>query len=142
MPVQLSEADQARVRRHLGYPELNRTYVRVAGLAVPQVDAYMIESVFDQLTAAAIPQIQALLANIELIKDKLLKATSRLAVSSLEGVNMRTGRAGESEPDLLRKEISYWCKELAATLAVSMGPGWVDYMDPARRTSNTPRVIT
>lgn len=125
MAITLSERDRMLVRTYLGYPTTTAQFVlqhglgRNAGIA----SNWLVDAAFQNITPEGVEEVQKILRTLDRI-DEILggDALDRLAASKLGDLVLRTGRAGESEPDLLWKERTRWILRIADLLNVSPHP--------------------
>lgn len=113
----LTTDEKQRVRYHLGYPLVSTDQSLRYGMVVPVEFAYLVDDVVDShLSAAGESKVRQLLGVLDGIETKLICAQGRLAVQSVDEIEMRTGMSGESEPDLLEREYRRWQGRLGDTL--------------------------
>ncbi len=125
----LSDQEKMLVRKHLGYPTISQAVVpQQGGYPIATAVYFVLEGAMDHLLAGSIGLVQTKIAQLENIENALDSAIQRLAASRLGDLVLRTGRSGESEPDLLRKERANRRKELADLLGVQLYPGALQNM--------------
>lgn len=114
----LSIVDKARIRGHLGYPNITLMTVMQAGVPSAIQPLYVLEPAMDRVLEEALPLVYAELDVLDKIDAQLSAALQRLAAIELGDLKLRTGRAGESEGDLLRREYRFHQQKLANQLGV------------------------
>lgn len=119
--AQLSEDEKARVRRHLGYPEVSTNVVYTAGLSTPTMALAMIESAMTRLSVEGVGRVRELLDVLDMLEKKMLKAACYVTVNRIGDIEMRPAN-GMQGTDLLEKEYIRWMKRLADCIGVAPHP--------------------
>lgn len=114
----LSVVDKARIRGHLGYPNISLMSAMQEGIPSATQPMFVLEPAMDNVLDEALPLIYQELDLLDAIDAQLKAALPRLAAIELGDLKLRTGRSGESEGDLLRREYRYHQQRLANQLGV------------------------
>lgn len=118
----LTDADKERVRYHTGYLAVSPAASLSYGIPRPLQTVFLLETAMANLIEAAVARVQHIIQILDDIETKLVEAQDRLAAAKLGELELRTGEAGQSEPDLLEREYVRWAMRLADILGVPLYP--------------------
>ena len=122
MPVALRRGEKSRVRRHLGYPETTSVSAYAMGIPTTVQGMFLVDSAVDHLEDSAADRVRNLLAILDGMEQKILKAICTLTVESVGDIRMRGAQQGMTGTDLLEREYRRWAQRLADCLGVPMYP--------------------
>jgi len=123
MPASLTEADRARIRYHMGYGNVAAAPSLQLGIPAMTEQLWVVDKGMDNLLPIAIPRVQSILNTMDLLEQQLANVSPfLLAQSTSDGVQLRTGRPGQSTPDLIEKEYVRWARRLSNILAAPLCP--------------------
>ncbi|TXH58680.1 MAG: hypothetical protein E6Q97_01430 [Desulfurellales bacterium] len=122
MPVALTPDEKSRVRRHLGYPETTSVSAYAMGIPTTVQGMFLVDSAVDHLEDSAADRVRNLLAILDGMEQKILKAICTLTVESVGDIRMRGAQQGMTGTDLLEREYRRWAQRLADCLGVPMYP--------------------
>lgn len=137
----LSEIDKARVRMYLGYPNVAQGTLMQYGVPSAIQPFYVLEPAMDRILDAALPLVIDILDTLSRLDAQLKSLGPRLQAIELGDLKLRTGRAGESEGDLLRREFRFHQRRLADVLGVWVN-GYSVFGEGGPTSSVVPRTIT
>ena len=109
----LDDAEKVRVRKHLGYPQVQAAASVNFGIPKPIQTAFLVEIAMQNLIEGAVAIVRDLLNKMDNIEDKLVDAQDRLAAIQLDSLHLR-----EDETDKLEREYVRWGFRLADVLGV------------------------
>lgn len=122
MTVQLTEEEKSKVRRHLGFPEVEQISSATFGLVIPLQGLFMVDTAMNHLSVSAANRIRQLLGIMDAMEAKMVAATCQIGVEQVGDIRLRTAEAGKTTTDLLEKEYLRWAKRLADCLGVAFYP--------------------
>lgn len=118
-----TDIEKAEIRRHLGYPNTSTQFVLAKGMINGSLaSSWLLDAALNNMRPEAIFQIKAVLTILAGIETKITESLDRLAAIRLGELQLRTGRPGESEPDLLWKEYDRHAARLADLVGVAVYP--------------------
>ena len=112
----LTPTEKMRARYHLGFPQVDVAGSYNRGIPIPLQTAFLVETSLSNVMEEAIPLVQQFIQNLDMIEQTLMKSVCNLAVERIGDITMRSGRPGESQPDLLEREYRRWAERLADIL--------------------------
>lgn len=121
MTALLTEDEKSRVRRHMGYPEVEAVTVYAMGMVIPMQGMFLLDSAMDNLTAGGASRVRQLLQVLDGLEMKLLKAACYLSVDRIGEIQMRPA-TGLQGTDLLEREYVRWAKRLGDALGTPYYP--------------------
>jgi hypothetical protein len=83
---------------------------------------FLVDSAVDHLEDSAADRVRNLLAILDGMEQKILKAICTLTVESVGDIRMRGAQQGMTGTDLLEREYRRWAQRLADCLGVPMYP--------------------
>lgn len=116
----LTTHERMQVRKYLGYPQVRAAASLHFGLPAPTQQAYLVEMSMDQLLPEAEDEVRALLTKLTQIEADLFDARERLAVASVDDLELRGISEGDTETDALERENRRWSSRLADMLGVPL----------------------
>lgn len=115
----LTSDERARIRYHLGFPELGLQPVLALGFPSGGHPAFLVERSMDHVLPEAIPKLREVLQECECVEAQLRETRSqRLKVSQVGSTRIRA----REELEDLRDLYAYWTDRLADMLAVVKNP--------------------
>lgn len=113
-----SLAEQARVLHFLSYPKFSSLSQSIQlGYPAASQPLFLVEDSFRRLTAEGENTVRKDLCECESIERQLSEARGRFKATQLGDLKLNS-----SEPDLLRRELRFWCDRLASDLGVWENP--------------------
>lgn len=122
MTVQLTDEEKSKVRRHLGFPEVEQISSATFGLVVPLQGLFMVDTAMNHLSAPAAARVRQLIGLMDAMEQKMVQATCQIGVEQVGDIRLRSADAGKTTTDLLEKEYLRWAKRLADCLGVAFYP--------------------
>lgn len=113
----LTLEEQAKVRHHLGYPNVNPATMLQFGIPAPQQTLFLVESAMTRLLPDGENIVRRYVKVLDDIETKLVESQDRLAATQLDSL-----RLNAQEADLLEREYNRWANRLANVLAVPLYP--------------------
>ena len=111
--VALSDDEKARVRHHLGYPNVNAMAGAFFGIPASRPTAFLVDLAVTNLIPAAVEIIRGELHVLDDIECKMVDCQDRLAAKSLDGIVLNN-----EEGPHLEREYNRWAHRLANELGV------------------------
>ena len=108
---QLSLAERARCRYHLGYPSIQAFNTISIGFIAVSQPLYLVEKSMDNLLDEAIPLFRELIARLDAINLQLDDARGRMRAASVDEITLQP-----EEVTMLRREYKAWACSLADLL--------------------------
>lgn len=125
----LSESEKERCRYHLGYLGTSVGGQGVAaslsfGIPQPVQTVFLLEEAIQNLLTNPFSEerVRKILCVLEKLEDQLMNVGCSLQVEQVGEVKMRSGKLGESYPDMLEREYVRWANRLADVLGVPLYP--------------------
>lgn len=118
----LTAAERERVRYHLGYLNTAAAASLTFGIPKPIQTLFLVEQAMTDLLVVAEPRVRNILCRLDNIETRLDQALDTLDAAQIGELRLRTGKAGESTPDLLEREYIRWAGRLADQLGVPLYP--------------------
>lgn len=112
-----TDEDKARVRYHLEYPNVERDTTAIAGAVFYSDASFVLESMLNAVSAAAIPMIQRTLTIMDNIELQMVDALQRLQASKADVVTLNP-----HEHLALQENYIYWQTRLCKQLSVQVNP--------------------
>jgi len=122
MSVILTNDEKSRVRRHLGFPETNSTSAYAFGIPITLQGVFLVDNAMEVLNESGAARVRELLAILDGLEGKILKAVCTLQVESVGDIKMRGAQQGMTSTDLIEREYRRWASRLADCLGVPFYP--------------------
>ena len=116
MTVTLTNEEKSKVRRHLGYPETTATSAYAFGIPITLEGMFLVDNAMNVLNEEGASRVRSLLAILDGMEQKIIKAVCTLTVESVGDIKMRGAQAGMTGTDLLEREYRRWASRLADCL--------------------------
>lgn len=114
----LTIADKARVRRHLGYPQVTAAQTfAVGGIPAPMELNFMLEGAMDKAALESEPYLRTLLDRMDGIEAQMISDQGNLAASAVGNI-----RVNLDEFKMLIQQYAFWQGALSNLLAVPANP--------------------
>lgn len=113
----LTPEEKARVRYHLGYPNVEAIYGYQLGIPAPMNAAFLVEGSMDRIIEAFIPKVREFLDILDDIECQMVKGQKYLAADRVGDIEVR-----KEHIQSLEREYTRWAKRLADTLGVPLYP--------------------
>lgn len=120
--VRLSETDRARVRHHLGYPNVEPSSSIALGFPAVGESMFLVERAMDRVVPEGVGQILRALAALDAVESKMIEDLDLLSVQQLGELKIRGGNDERSGNDLLEREYVRWARRLADDLGAPLNP--------------------
>ena len=114
----LTQQEKARIRYHLGFPNISAGTQLGLGFPAAGHPAYLLESAMDDILPEAEPKVREVLAQCECIERQMMEAKRRLIASSVGEVDLR----GPEELEALEDQYDYWTDALVDIFGVNKNP--------------------
>lgn len=118
----LTAAERERVRYHLGYLNVEAASSLTFGIPRPVQTLFLVEQAMTDLLVVGEPRVRNILCRLDKIEERLEQAWDVLDAAQIGELRLRTGKKGESTPDLLEREYVRWASRLADQLGVPLYP--------------------
>lgn len=118
----LSDSDRARVRRHLGYPNVSMVPTRALGVPALSQPLYLVESAMDRLLPEAADYVRQVIDVMEGIQAQIVDANRRLKAQQLGELKLRRTNDEPTEQELLWGRYGEWATVLSDELAAPINP--------------------
>lgn len=115
--AQLSEADKARCRQHLGYMAVIVASSYSFGLPQLTQTQFLLEDAMTRVLDSALPRVVQILNDLDEIECSLRKAHKELFARSIGDLEPNL-----DQPDMLEKEYGRWASRLADIFGVAPYP--------------------
>jgi hypothetical protein len=113
-----TEHEKARVRHFLGFPSFVSLSQSIQlGYPAASQPLFLLEDAFHRLFPGGEEAVRRDLCECEAIEKQLGDARSRFKASKLDKLEVN-----HDEPDMLRRELTYWSLRLASDLGVAANP--------------------
>lgn len=122
MTATLTNEEKSKVRRHLGYPETTATSAYAFGIPITLQGMFLVDNAMNVLNEEGASRVRSLLAILDGMEQKIIKAVCTLTVESVGDIKMRGAQAGMTGTDLLEREYRRWASRLADCLGVPFYP--------------------
>lgn len=133
----LNESERLKVRYHLGYPCTGPSAPSIQlGIAKPQMTLFMVEQAMDLLSDEACTLVRELLCKLNVTEQRMFAKQGELSVAAVNGITLRTSKAGERITDMLENEYRRWMDRLADSLGAPKYP----YSNKVNRRGGNVRV--
>lgn len=116
----LTDVEKEKVRYHLGYPSIRQGSSLHFGMVTPTETGYLIEKLMEDLLPQGEARARRIIQVLDDVEERLIAAQARLAAQRIDEIELRTGAKGESEPDLLEREVMRWAQRLADVFGAPM----------------------
>lgn len=103
--------EKARIRRHLGYPNIQPAAAMSFGIPIPIETLFIVESAMEKIMPEAKADVLRFISQLDQIECQMVAARQTLGVSVVDGINIR--------PDhipMLENEYTRWQGRLADIL--------------------------
>lgn len=114
----LSSDEKVRIRQHLGFPQVHTMVTVALGIPAGGHPTFILEDTMDKLRPESEAVVREILAECDRIECQLKEARSRLAVSSVGGVDLR----GPEEITALWDLYQLWTDKLVDVFGVNKQP--------------------
>ncbi len=94
MTVTLTNEEKSKVRRHLGYPETTATSAYAFGIPITLEGMFLVDNAMNVLNEEGASRVRSLLAILDGMEQKIIKAVCTLTVESVGDIKMRGAQAG------------------------------------------------
>jgi hypothetical protein len=113
----LSLQERAKVRHHLGYPNVSAMASIQLGVPKPLQTMFLVESAMDKVLEEYIPTIRERIATLDSIECQLIDGQKYLAVNRMGELEIRKEHLA-----MLESEYKRWAFRLAEDLGVPVYP--------------------
>lgn len=114
----LTQEERARVRYHLGFPNIGNATVLALGFPAAGHPAFLLEAAMDQILPEAEPKFREVLAQCECIESQQQDARKRIQTAAVGTVVLR----GREELEDLEDQYDYWTDALVDIFGVNKNP--------------------
>lgn len=121
-PLRLNEQDRARVRYHMGYPNVDPHQAIQLGFPAATAAMFLVEQAMENLLPEAVERVLKLVQRLEKIEAMEEAALCRLKAQQLGDMKLRNDNNESTEGDLLRREAATWKERLASVLGAPLNP--------------------
>jgi hypothetical protein len=90
------------------------------GSVIPLQTLFLVDTAMLQVQEVALPNLRDLIGKCDACEESIFSAGTYLAAEQVGDIKLRGAKAGETHPDLLRREYRYWCTRLSEFLGVPM----------------------
>lgn len=120
----LDDTTKARVRKHMGYPQVALAPSIQFGIPKPMPMAFLLESAMENILGEAIPRVMELLEVLDATEQKMLDAQCQLAADKLGEINLAGSMDSQSRlvTDRFEDEYARWAKRLADVFGAPLYP--------------------
>jgi hypothetical protein len=122
VPSLLTDEEKARIRFHLGYPNVSRLTALMELSPSPRQLSFLLEPAMDALLPQAVGIVRELVCQMDAIECQLAQSADRMQASSVGNLKMRA-----DEQDALEKLYVRFGRRLADQLGVPPYPLSVRY---------------
>lgn len=112
-----SATEKARIRYHLGYPNVSAHASLSAGVPLPLQPMFMVEDAMRLVLPEAEPLVRTLLARLDQTDEAIFQAQTRLQADKVDEITLR-----KDEPDALEREYLRQAMRLSETLHAPVYP--------------------
>jgi len=134
----LTEEEKARVRHHMGYPEVQPAASLVYGVPKPAQTAFLLESAMGLLIDTAVPRVRSILQICDDLEQQMVDAQCYLVADSLGEIHL-AGAGGDSKNRLVTERLEGEYVRWAMRLADVFGCPLYPFSERFRRGTGTPR---
>lgn len=114
----LTVADKARVRRHLGYPQVTQAQgFAVGGVPAPLELTFLIEGAMNKVALESEPYLVTVLDRMDGIEAQMIGDQPNLAAEAIGNIRINLKEFG-----MLIQQYLYWQGQLSNMLAVPPNP--------------------
>lgn len=121
-PVRLAAADRARVRHHLGYPNVEPVSSISLGFPSASQPLFLVEIAMDRLIPEGVGLILKYLAILDALEGQMVSSFCRDRAQQIDGVKLRNSNEEPTEHELLERHYHWWRKRLADDLGCPVNP--------------------
>lgn len=114
----LTLEERARVRHHLGFPNIGNATVLALGFPAGGQPAFLLEAAMDQVLPEAEPKFREVLAQCECIEKQTQDARKRAQTASVGTVVLRA----REEFDDMEDQYDLWTSKLVDVFGVNKNP--------------------
>jgi len=116
--VAISEQERSRIRHHLGYPSFSSLAQAIQlGYPAASQPLFLVDDSFNRLTQGGEDAVRRDLCECEAIEQQISQARTRFKASELGDL-----KVNHEEPNMLRRELTFWRQTLASDLMVVINP--------------------
>lgn len=137
-PVSLSEVDRAKVRHHLGYPNVEPVSSISLGFPSASQPQFLVEIAMDRIIPEGVGLIQKYLAILDALESQMVESFARDKVQQIDGVKLRNSNEEPTEHQLLEVKYRYWAGVLASDLGSPINPFSTRFYQLAGGSINIP----
>ena len=114
----ITEQEKGRIRHFLGYPSFASLAASIQ-LGFPAVSQplFIVDDAFRRLTLEGEAAVRRDLCECEACEQQMSKARSRFVATQLDDL-----KVNPEEPNMLRRELTYWRQQLASDLGAPINP--------------------
>jgi hypothetical protein len=117
MASTLTDHEKARVRYHLGYPNVSSIATFQLGQPAAIEPLFILESAMDLLLPDALETVRGLIGNCDRIDQQMIDDAELLAVEQVDEIRTR-----KEEQSMLKREYLYWTNALCQVFGVMRNP--------------------
>jgi len=114
----LTQPEKARIRYHLGFPNIGTATVLALGFPAGGHPAFLLESAMNQILPESEPLVRNAVLQCDCIEQQLAEARQRLKVNTAGNVILR----GREELEDLEDQYDYWTDALVDIFGVNKNP--------------------
>lgn len=113
-----TEIEKARIRHFLSYPSFSSLSQSIQlGYPAASQPLFLVDDAFKRITPEGEVSVRTDLCECEAIEKQISGARSRFKAKKIATVEVN-----DSEPDMLRRELKFWCARLSSDLGVTPNP--------------------
>lgn len=114
----LTQEERARIRYHLGFPNVGNQTILALGVPAAGHPAFLLETTMNNVLPEAEPTLRGLIKQCDCVEAQLADARSRLKASVAGNVVLR----GPEELEALEDQYDYWTDALVDVFGVNKNP--------------------
>jgi hypothetical protein len=114
----LTLVERARVRYHLGFPNIGQAVSLALGVPAAGHPAFLLEAAMNAILPEAEPKLREVLLQCDCIEQQLQDTRKRLSAMDVGGVKLR----GREELEDLEDQYDYWTDALVDIFGVNKNP--------------------
>jgi hypothetical protein len=112
-----TDHEKARIRHHLGYPQVSAISTMIGGVPMAIEPSFMLEGAMDRVMPEAADITREKIATLDTIERQMVGDLELLAVSKIEEITINP-----DEMKALRVQYDYWADALANDFRVMRNP--------------------
>ena len=116
--MSLTQPEKARIRYHLGFPNIGTATVLALGFPAGGHPTFLLESAMNQVLPEAEPLVRNAILQCDCIEKQLAEARQRLKAATAGSVILR----GREELEDLEDQYDYWTDALVDVFGVIKNP--------------------